>query len=522
MRCIALAACILLFITSAAMAARITTKDGAVTIGEVQTFAGGVYTVKTAYGVIRIPAETVVSITMGDQPPAQPAASGQGAGGEGSLLLAGSTTIGDELMPALVERFAASGGLQNGKWSSDGGDAAEQSFVAGGTDHPFSAHLSRHGSGTAFEALAGGKADIGMASRPINEAEIATLRAAGFGDPTAAGQENVLALDGLAIIVNRANPLNRLSIAQLTGIFTGQITDWQQVDGSPGPIHVVGRDAKSGTADTFKGIVLKTQKMVGSAELLDSSDALSDKVASDPAAIGFAGFAYIRRTKALSIQTDCGLEAPPSEYFVRTEEYPLSRRLFLYTKTAEGDDATHRFIRFALGPEGQKETASKGFIDLLPRLSAPDYSAARMQQALDQAAATQSETLDYRAIQVFNQIASAGRRLSVTFRFRSASFDLDNRSVSDVSRLVAALKTPELSDHSLIVIGFSDSQGAAMRNVRLAQARAERISRLLRAQGLTPKAVLGLGRVAPVACNTSPDGMQKNRRVEIWLGFPKT
>ena len=499
---------------SSADAARITTRDGTVVMGEVQAFADGVYTVRTAFGIVKIPAASVTSIAMDPGPTPPP------PGGGGALRLAGSTTIGDELMPDLIERYAASNGMPDGKWTSDGGDSSEQSFAAGSGDKSFSAHLSRHGSATAFSALADGKADIGMASRPINDAEIATLRGAGFGEANAPGQENVLALDGLAILVNRSNPVERLSIAQLSDIFTGATTDWQQLGGTPGPIHVIGRDAKSGTADTFKGIVLKTNKMTGAAELLDSSDAVSDRVAADPAAIGFAGFAYIRRAKALSVQTDCGIESPPSEYFVRTEEYPLSRRLFLYAKASAGDDNVHRFIGYALGQEGQAEAASKGFVDLQPRLSSPEYSTSRIQQALNQVAGTQSEPIDYKAIQLFNQVASGGRRLSVTFRFRSASFDLDTRSVRDVERVVAAVRAPELAQRSLVVVGFSDSQGASIRNVRLAQARAERIGKLLRAQGIAPKLVIGLGRIAPVACNSSPEGMQKNRRVEIWLGTP--
>ena len=75
-----------------------------------------------------------------------------------------------------------------------------------------------------------------------------------------------------------------------------------------------------------------------------------------------------------------------------------------------------------------------------------------------------------------------------------------------------------MAQHAIAIIGFSDSQGSASHNMRLAQSRAERIASLLRQRGVTTRAVFGLGRTAPVACNTTPEGQEKNRRVEIWLG----
>ncbi len=426
-------------------------------------------------------------------------------------------------MPALIEAYAAQQHTDDRHWTLKG-NASEQQFVAraGGRD-VMTASLSRHGSATAFSALADGSADIGMASRPIKPEEKAKLAAGGFGEADAPGQEHVLALDGLVVLVNRANPLDRVSLADLAAIFSGRITDWKDVGGQPGPIHLLGRDTKSGTADSFAGLVLKGEKMAGAAQLMDSSDALSDKIAADPSAIGFAGFAYVRRTKALSIVAACGLETAPSDFFVRTEEYPLSRRLFLYTKapTATGSAPAQDFVSFALGSAGQDVVGHKGFVDLLPRLAAPDYGAGRIATALAQVAKEHGDaSFDLRQIQAFNRIASGGQRMSVTYRFRTASFDLDTRGVRDIDRLVKALASPEMAHRDLTVVGFSDAQGSPARNVALAKARADRVATLMRAKGVTPKLVTGLGRVAPVACNVSPEGMEKNRRVEIWLSKP--
>ena len=504
---------------SPVVAETFTMKDGSVITGELKSLLGGVYDVQTAYGRVKLPATSVLGIAQTQAGSAELAATPAVP----NLRLAGSTTIGDELMPALIEAYAARQHINYMHWTLEG-DVSEQQFVADAAGHPvMKAHLSRHGSATAFSALADGSADIGMASRPVKPDEKAKLAAGGFGEVDAPGQEHVLALDGLVVLVNRANSLDRVSLTDLAAIFSGRITDWKALGGQPGPIHLLGRDAKSGTADTFAGLVLKGEKMAGAAQLMDSSDALSDKIASDPSAIGFAGFAYVRRTKALSIVAECGLETAPSDFFVRTEEYPLSRRLFLYTKapTAAGSAPAQDFVSFALGSTGQGVVGHKGFVDLLPHLAAPDYGAGRIAIALAQVAKAGGDaSFDLRQIQAFNRIASGGQRMSVTYRFRTASFDLDTRGVRDIDRLVKALATPELARRDLMVVGFSDAQGSPARNVTLAKSRADRVATLLRAKGVTPKLVAGLGRVAPVACNGSPEGLEKNRRVEIWLSRP--
>src|SRR5262249_32335289 len=145
-----------------------------------------------------------------------------------------------------------------------------------------------HGSGTATPGLASGKALIGMASRALNEAELTQLAQQGFGDMRSAENEHVVGLDGIIVIVSPANPIAKLSLQQLRGIFSGAAFDWSQVGGKPGSINVYARDAKSGTFDTFKTLVLDPgkQKLTGTAQRLESSNELSDLVANDPSGIG--------------------------------------------------------------------------------------------------------------------------------------------------------------------------------------------------------------------------------------------
>jgi phosphate transport system substrate-binding protein len=497
---------------SASAATLFVMRDGSVLTGDIQSLKDGIYTIATPYGIINVPTGAIKSIGVAGEP-VRPAVAETGP-----LRLAGSTTIGDELMPALLESYATSKGAGDAEWTVEG-DPSEQLLNAKGKNGAsFAAHLSRHGSATAFTALLANNADLGMASRPINKDEIQKLQATTFGLATAPGQENVLALDGLVILVHKNNPISRLSIDQIASVYSGAITDWQQLGGSPGPIHVYARDAKSGTGDTFNGIVLKGKKQISSAELMDTSDGLADKVAADVGGIGYAGFAYIRGAKALNIVTDCGLTFPPSDFFVRTEEYPLSRRLFLYAPATQTNAAAHDFIEYALGSPGQELVGKKGFVDLTPQYSSDLYGPNRVALALSEINTDSREGYDdFRNLQSFSRVATNSQRITVTFRFQSGSSDLDSRAVRDIDRVVEALKSPALANREVAVLGFSDAVGSLVQNVALSKMRASQIAGLISAKGVMPKLVTGFGRVAPVACNSTPEGLEKNRRVEIWV-----
>jgi phosphate transport system substrate-binding protein len=512
---ILIAALALLAAGGASAATHFTMQDGSVVIGDIQSLKDGVYTIVTPYGIINVPAGSIRSMDVAGAPsaPARPAVAQTGP-----LRLAGSTTIGDELMPALLESYAASKGAGDAEWTVEG-DPSEQMLNAKGKNRAaFAAHLSRHGSATAFTALLANNADLGMASRPVNKDETQKLQATSFGLATAPGQENVLALDGLVVLVHKSNPIARLSIEQIANIFSGAVTDWREVGGSPGPIHIFARDSKSGTADTFNGIVLKGKKIAPSAELEDGNDILADKVAADVGGIGYAGFAYVRGAKALNIVTDCGLTFPPSEFFVRTEEYPLSRRLFLYAPATPTNAAAHDFTEYALGPAGQDLVGKKGFVDLTPQYSNDVYGPNRVALALSDLSPDSRESFDdFRYLQMFSRIATSSQRVTVTFRFQSGSSDLDSRAVRDIDRVAEALKSPALANREIAVLGFSDAVGAAVQNVALSKMRATQIAALLAAKGVTAKVVAGFGRAAPVACNSTPEGLEKNRRVEVWI-----
>ena len=425
-----------------------------------------------------------------------------------ALRFAGSNTIGAELVPELLKLYARTAGATDIREEKAGDE--ELLLRAGGKSANFSALVASHGSATAVAALLKGSADIGMMSRPITSDEVASLAATGFGEANKPGQEHVVALDGILVFVNKSNPVNVLSLSDIAAIFSGAIADWSQIGGRPGRIKVYARDNKSGTFDTFKALVLKDRKLAATATRYESSEELSDAVAGDPDGIGFAGFAYLRNAKAVSISTDCGLSFAPTSFSVKTEEYPLSRRLFLHTSNHEANPEVGQFIEFALSAAAQRAVDGKGFVSLLPEPSPRDYVARRL-------ALSGQDQGDPKLLSSFAQRAADGIRLSITFRFQSGRSELDSRAIRDINRLAEFVDSGKNRGRRIALLGFSDSRGLPARNATLARERAEQVAKMLRQRNVNPEILAGYGAAAPVACNSSDEGLEKNRRVEVWL-----
>jgi phosphate transport system substrate-binding protein len=417
--------------------------------------------------------------------------------GDVVLRLAGSNTVGAELAPALVEAFFARRGASNVARRA-GSDTRDLYIVATvpGAARPEVAAIRAEGTATAFDALASGTCDVGMASRAINDAEAARLSTAGLGDMRSVASEHVVALDGVAVVVHPDNKVRALDTAALRRVFSGEAHDWAAVGGRSGPIHVFARDEKSGTFDTFKALVLADKPLTDDATRVADSGALSDKVAADPAAVGFVGLAYVRSARAIAVSPPDGTPMIPSPFTVSTEDYVLSRRLYLYTGSPVKNALAQELVAFVLSPAGQAVVRAQGFVDL-------DVS-----QGERQACAS-------RCPPAYVALTRNARRLSLDFRFRTGQDDLDSRATRDVDRLVTFLGNHRSG--KVLLFGFSDGVGDAAANVRLSRERADAVSRELAARGVRAGAVEGFGSELPVGSNDDPRGREKNRRVEVWF-----
>jgi len=418
---------------------------------------------------------------------------------EGSVILrlAGSNTIGSGLGPALAEAFLKQQ-LQASDVRVQAGAVAEETNISGllpGAHSRSVITIAAHGSATAFAGLAEGKCDIGAASRKVKPDEARTLSA--LGDMTAFASEHVLGLDGVAVIVNSTNPLTSLRVDQVAQIFSGAVTDWAQVGGKPGPITIYARDDKSGTYDTFKNLILGSNALVSTAHRYEDSNQLSDAVANDANGVGFIGLPYIHSAKAVAIATTGARPLLPNLLTVATEDYPLSRRLFLYTPENSPNRLVRPFVEFALSKAGQDIVANAGFVSQNIRL--------------ERAVAPADAPKAYRAL------TQAAQRLSLDFRFRTGKSDLDNKALVDLERMAAFFSDLRYRGEDVLLLGFADNTGVRAVNLQLSLDRARKVNEEFRRRGLKPSLVEGFGPDLPVASNDTDDGREKNRRVEVWL-----
>jgi phosphate transport system substrate-binding protein len=426
------------------------------------------------------------------------AAPATGAATENVVLrIQGSNTIGARLGPALVKGMLEAQGLSNVQVQPG---AENEQWISGHDRQGQSVwiQVAAHGSGTGFTALQDGSADLAASSRPIKAGEVANL--AGLGDMRSAAAEQVIAIDGLAIILNPANPLDTLSTEQLARIFSGEIRTWEEIGGSGGAINLYARDDKSGTYDTFKELVLAAhgKSLAAGAKRFESSDRLSDEVSQDPRGIGFIGLPYVRKSKAVAIADGPAKAKMPSTALIATEDYPLSRRLFFYNPPTSANPWLQALVRFAHGAAGQAIVEQNGFVAQTVRAIAVQPTADMPNN--------------------YQQLATHAKRLSVNFRFQEASATLDNKAQRDIERVVDYLKSQNKLHNQVVLVGFGDIKSRPERAELLSRLRAMAVRRELAERGgVVFRDVVGFGEALPVAANDADDGRVKNRRVEVWV-----
>jgi len=222
------------------------------------------------------------------------------------------------------------------------------------------------GSGTGIASLINGTVDIANASREMKDKEIAAALENGV-EPV----EFTVAIDALAVIVHPDNPVDRLTIDQLSDIFTGRITNWQELGGHDAPIVILSRETNSGTHVYFlEEVVRKGNKenkdiFAPQTLLMPSSEGITSEIRRNPKAIGYDGLGYVtEHEKVIAIAKD-----GQSPYVLPTVQtgangsYPIARGLYMYT-AGHPKDVIADYIDWIRGPEGQKIVADLGFVPL--------------------------------------------------------------------------------------------------------------------------------------------------------------
>jgi phosphate transport system substrate-binding protein len=246
------------------------------------------------------------------------------------LVIKGSDTLGAKLVPQLAEHFKA--------------------------QHPGTTFdIAAEGSTTGIAAIIDGTAEIGMSSRRAKPSEVGTASAKGKNmKPT------IVAYDGIAVIVNSANPIKGLTKKQVEQIFTGDVTDWSAVGGTGGKISIYTRNTSSGTYSDFKELAMKKRDYAGGSQKMAGNEQIASEVGKNPNGVGYVGMAY---TKAGGLKVMPIDGVTPSVKTVQDHGYSYWRPTFYYTN-GEPAGLAKQFLDFTISAAGQKIVSQVGFVPI--------------------------------------------------------------------------------------------------------------------------------------------------------------
>ena len=217
-----------------------------------------------------------------------------------------------------------------------------------GKDHPGEfVEVQGGGSTAGLQAAESGLVNIGMCSRSLTAKEALIFTSI------------LIARDGLALVGNRENPVVKLSVEQVRALFSGRVTNWNEVGGQKGPIRPITREEGSGTRESFVRLVMGNERIAGRALTQESNGAVKELVKGDPAAIGYMSLGLVGKDlKAVAMD---GIQ--PTVENVLAGRYSLVRPLLFVTK-GTANAAAQKFIDYVLSSQGQSLLASEGLVSL--------------------------------------------------------------------------------------------------------------------------------------------------------------
>lgn len=489
----------------------IQTVDGNISIqGTIVSFDGESYDFDSAIGRTVIPAAAV--ICLGDACPEIV---------DGTKLNAGVAVLdrpSKALLSGLLNSFAANNDLTI---TPDADGLAVSSFkVAYEDDDTAELSVLETDQRAAFLSLLNGDTQFVFTTAPISDELAEEFVAEGFPDLRAPGREVVVALDAIVPAVHETNPVRDLSLPVIGRIAAGRITNWNELGGPDLPIRMVLPSDDTSIAEVFDERVMRPNRLrLGrSLERVANEAEAAAIITDDPAAITITSAALAEGSKPLPIRQVCGPLSIPTDFAIKAEEYPLARRVLMYTSGQELTQSVKELLSYAGSAEAQKQYIDSGFFGQTVENVPMSLQGSRLASAI-----LQTETAEgFEATRNLTQTLTLADRLSTTFRFEAGSTELDNKSRRDAVRIAEYLMLPENAQREILLFGFTDSVGRSDLNQLLSLQQAVSISEAIvsASSGQISKdriVVTSYGSIAPVGCNDTAEGRNSNRRVEVWL-----
>ncbi len=437
------------------------------------------------------------------------------------FTVAGSDTIVENLMPSLLDAFSRASGYRIiSTLATSDGSVIEMLDSAG--EPVATITLVSNGSSGGISALTDGSATLALSTRGPTPSESAAIAAAGLGDVTRNEQQLILALDGLEILVSPENPVQFLSVSQIADIFAGRISNWSEVGGRNAPITVYRRANSSSSTELLRAEIMaqKASEIVGSSITVAPGNTMGDFIVSNANGIGYASLTDATTAKPISVRGDCGIISEPNSFNFKTEDYPLTSRLMVFSPDATMPAVAGELLAFLGSEAAQAVVADLGFVSSsLESVNVADQGY-RFVNAI-QAAVGDDEVSVGDLADMTNRLLNA-ERLTTTFRFDIGTSSLDARAEAEIARFVGMMGEGVYDGKEVMLVGFTDSVGQADVNAELAQQRAEQVLQRIRATAAAGSlddvllTAVGMGEISPMACNDAPRGRFVNRRIEVW------
>ena len=437
------------------------------------------------------------------------------------ISVSGSATMGAVLMPALLEGFA-----QRNEYQTERVDEDRTHFQYRLIDTRTEKRIAEFrfrvtNSDEGFADLLANETDVVMSLREIRPNERDRAFEAGMGDMTGQNRSRVLALDAIVPVVSPQNPVREISPLDLARVYAGEIENWMALGGANAPIALHAPSQRTGLGQATEDRILGPVKMKMSDRIIrhERGSLLAEAVLEDPFALGVASYAEIGRTQPLILKGTCGRVLRATRRSIKTEDYPLTAPMFLYTPARRLPKIGREFLSFVRGQSAQVMIRRSGFVDQALEEVPVNQQGDRFANAISAA----GPEVSLSELQRMVGRLSPMKRLTISFRFEAGSARMDAQSRSNIVQLARDLEQGRFDARQLFFVGFSDGDGPADPNRQIALSRAETVRDAVRQAAETADLAQvelladAFGEAMPLACDDSAWGRKANRRVEVWV-----
>lgn len=435
------------------------------------------------------------------------------------LRFSGAARLSDLLLPALIEGYARAGGFQAIRRDIDE-THFEYDVVDAQSGLPelrFAFHVTSSSEG--FADLISDQADAVLSDREVMRDEAQLASEAGLGALREARSAQIVAFDALVPIVSPRSALEHVSMNDLAALFSGEISDWDELSAGSGAVSLHLPEATHPTARDFRARALGDANLAEGIVRHGSAAEVAMSVGVDPNAIGIVPFDNVGIARTLPLQGACGMRSIADVSGLKTEDYPLTRPLFIYWPARRLHPALKKWRLWLHSADAHVITRRAGFVDRGILRIPWAQQGARLAQAVRRA----GDEISLEDLQFLLTRLEGLDRWSVTFRFTPGATRLDAQSRSNILQIARGIRDGDYDGMRLVFVGFSDGKGPAPANRALSEARAQAVVKELTEVlgGEIPADVEthveAFGEVLPMACDDSDWGAFTNRRVELWV-----